>query len=488
MRIQREKRGPMQMNFGLFSSLSLVLVLSFPQATRGQGSAALPRQLQFDSPSSRNLLPQQGNLVEHFIYPNGGFLSLGVATVNRRERGFVSRRFADGRLDTSFGTQGIASLPGAYGNRPLHMRIDTRGRILIAAMEFPQPSTSGMGRIRPVVHRLNSDGSPDLSWGEEGTLRLPGVAPERHWVSTVDLTILPGNWVAISFLHLQSTSAVRGGQDIHRPAILVLNEEGEPHPSFGEEGLAIPSSADNLNFSALRILRSERQGDFVIYGSAQIAQGRYPMNRQHAFFGRITTEGTWDARVGDGRGYFLRMLGEGFPRADANQSVLTHAIELPDGRIAAVGYWLSSSLDRKFDSFVAVFQSDGSPDSRFGVNNSGVSDLPRTTQPDWAFWLTRFSNGDLLVAGTNARGGYLQRLGGDGKRSVWQAEGLSHNTIEFRAALHPNGRSILTGGQARDPVSLVWQKHDTQGRALPRWAPEAEAGRLRAFLAPLSGE
>ena len=473
------------MNSGLFFSLSVALFFSLSLRSGAQVTVALPAQLEFVNASSGRHLPDQGNLVEHFIYPNGGFLSLGVAQANRRQRGFVTRRFADGQLDTNFGLNGIVSLPGDQGNRPLHMRLDARGRILIAAMEFPPPSTRGMGRMRPVVYRLNSDGSFDEAWGEGGRLLLPGIAAERHWVSILDLTLLPGNWEAVTFVHLHGPSPVRGGQEIHRAAILVLNEDGEPHPSFGEEGIAIPETADPLHFMALRILRSEQKGDFVVYGSAQFAQGQYPMNRPHAFFGRITTEGVWDPGVGEGRGYVLRMMGEGMPQTDANQSILTHAIELPDGRIAACGYWLSSSLDRKFDSFVAVFQADGSPDTRFGVRNTGISDVPRTNQPDWAFWLNRFPNGDLLVAGTNARGGYLQRLSGDGRRSVWQVEGLSQNTIEFRAAMHPNGNSILTGGQAGDPKSLVWQQHDTRGNALPRWSPAAQDGRLRAFLAPL---
>ena len=473
------------MNAGNLFSLTLILCLALPGIGRAQPQPALPRRLMFDSPSSGNLLPQQGNLLEHFVYPNGGFLTLGVAQVNREERGFVTRRFADGRLDTGFGTQGIASLPGEHGSRPLHMRVDARGRILVIGMEFPSRMERGMGRNRAVLYRLNPDGTPDLTWGEAGTLLLPGVASERHWVSIMDFTLLPGNWLAIAFVHLQGRSPVRGGQDIHRAAILVINEEGEPHPSFGEEGLAIPETADPLHFSALRILRSERQGDFIVYGSAQFAQGRYPMNRLHAFLGRITAQGTWDTRVGDGKGYILRMMGEGFPQTDANQSILTHALELPDGRIAAAGYWLSSGLNRKFDSFVAVFQSDGTPDPRFGERNTGISVLPRTTQPDWAFWLNRLPNGDFLVAGTNARGGYLQRISSDGQRSLWQVEGLSTNTIEFRAAMHPNGNSILTGGQAADPVSLVWQQHDTQGRPLPRWSPAAENGRLRAFLATM---
>lgn len=442
--------------------------------------APFPRFTVSPQPQSEGLIPEQGTIVEQFIYPNGGVLALGFTAERNRGRGFLLRVFPDGRLDESFGNGGIITLPGRNGNRPYHMRLDGRGRILVAGFEYAHnPNDIGRpGTSRAAVYRFLPNGQVDEEWGKGGTLYIPAVVSDSRWVSMLDLEVLPGNWVAIGFIHLHQRAQQRGFPDTHLAGVMVVNEDGEPHPEFGEEGIALPPTEEPLHFTALRILRMRDTG-FLLYGRAQTHTARPPGNWPKAFFGRITPQGTWDTRVGDGKGYTVLLLGEDAERASVNQTTLTHARELPDGRIAAAGYWLSSSLDRKFDSFVAMYRPDGTLDRRFGGRDTGVSEVIRTTQPDWAFSLDLLPGGDFLVGGTNARGGYIQRLSGDGRRVAWKHEGLSHNNIDFRAALAPNASTIVTGGQGRDPASLLLQRHDNQGRQDRRFGGSEG---LRLFL------
>lgn len=88
-------------------------------------------------------------------------------------RGDVTRLNANGSVDTSFGTNGVASISGLAPNGPVVLQPD--GKILVAGREF----SSGL------LARLNSNGQLDSSFGSNGIAVL--LAPS----SQLDRFLLP---------------------------------------------------------------------------------------------------------------------------------------------------------------------------------------------------------------------------------------------------------------------------------------------------------
>jgi uncharacterized delta-60 repeat protein len=87
-------------------------------------------------------------------------------------RGDVTRLNANGSVDTSFGTNGIASIPGLAPSGPIVLQPD--GKILVAGREF------GSG----LLARLNSSGQLDSSFGNSGVAVLLAPASQLAVLSS----------------------------------------------------------------------------------------------------------------------------------------------------------------------------------------------------------------------------------------------------------------------------------------------------------------
>jgi uncharacterized delta-60 repeat protein len=109
------------------------------------------------------------------LQPDGAIILVGVVNVPVRRgpkyHGVVARFLADGTPDASFGTNGIVQLTplgGSLTDAPRVLLLQTNGQILIAD-DFSADQTS-----RSQVTRLNSDGSMDTSFGTGGIASIPG--------------------------------------------------------------------------------------------------------------------------------------------------------------------------------------------------------------------------------------------------------------------------------------------------------------------------
>ncbi len=79
----------------------------------------------------------------------------------------------DGTLDLTFGTQGIASIQGDWTPDLFDLQMQEDKRILLIGRTYEVP-TNNPAHKNFLVARLNSDGSRDNTWGENGLLRLRG--------------------------------------------------------------------------------------------------------------------------------------------------------------------------------------------------------------------------------------------------------------------------------------------------------------------------
>ena len=95
------------------------------------------------------------------IQPDGKFLVGGIATRAGIGTGALARYNADGSLDTSFGSNGLADLSGVAG-WIVDMTLRPNGRILLGL------GANGIACLRTL--QLNPDGSRDTTFGSDGSV------------------------------------------------------------------------------------------------------------------------------------------------------------------------------------------------------------------------------------------------------------------------------------------------------------------------------
>ena len=84
---------------------------------------------------------------------------------------FVARRNFNGTLDTTYGTNGTASFTTAI-NRPavLQLLLQNNGKLLLLIEHDTVDNSEATTATRINIVRLNRDGTPDTSWGGDGSI------------------------------------------------------------------------------------------------------------------------------------------------------------------------------------------------------------------------------------------------------------------------------------------------------------------------------
>jgi uncharacterized delta-60 repeat protein len=143
----------------------------------------------------------------------------------------VLRFLSNGRLDTSFGTNGVFVLPNSFGSFST-VTIQSDGKILV---------DTDANAVNGEVVRLTTTGHLDSSFGSGGQVSF-------HLAAVVGLALQPDGRIVAS---LQSIA----GQ---RPEVTRLLSNGSTDTSFGTNGVAIPPSV-----GALEVLEN---GDILVFG------------------------------------------------------------------------------------------------------------------------------------------------------------------------------------------------------------------------------
>jgi uncharacterized delta-60 repeat protein len=130
---------------------------------QGIASLSIPGQL-VEEPTDMQLQPDGSIVVVADVAAHTG---KGVTG-----HGIVARFNANGALDASFGSEGVVDLTplnGSEGDKPEALLLQTNGQILVADTFAPSEA----------VLRLNTDGTPDTTFGQGGiaTIAATGGAP-----------------------------------------------------------------------------------------------------------------------------------------------------------------------------------------------------------------------------------------------------------------------------------------------------------------------
>ena len=258
---------------------------------------------------------------------------------------YVSRLHADGTLDTSFGTEGVAVLDLSTGapdgaafstDSVWNVDVDASDRLLMSVT----PIRAGGTDTDFGVARLTRDGALDAAFAGDGVYELDignfGASPR-------EVSVLEDGSIALAGYY-------RSGGGI-RPLILRLDAAGVPVASFARDGVY-----DELVLMAqVEVYSVSVQDGFFV--TAGYGRDLGPEDNDLISL-RVNIEtGTRDLTYGTGGVAGL----EGY---DFNDNYRTHRI-LPDGRNVFVGAIRTASTSA--DAAIVVLTRDGLPDPRYGT-------------------------------------------------------------------------------------------------------------------------
>ncbi|MBE7171729.1 MAG: T9SS type A sorting domain-containing protein [Williamsia sp.] len=271
--------------------------------------------------------------------------------------GYIIHRFnTNGSPDSSFSGAGEIRLPSGYTDKPVLLQPD--GKILCL-------ESTGLRRYLP-------NGSLDSSFGGDG--RLEGELLPGFIYSTITaVCVQPDNKLVV-------TEPVQTGSGLW-PALLRVLPDGSPDIGFNGNGKLVLSFPGN--FDAIVV-----QPDGKI-----VAAGNTPSGNQTAFVVvRYNADGSPDAGFG--------VAGKVITGFSGYNARATNILVLPGGKLVVAG---SASVPNDARFAVAYYNPDGSVDNSFvngGKRVSATSMAPNITQDGQKF----------LVAGTIYNGNEYDAL------------------------------------------------------------------------------
>lgn len=382
-------------------------------------------------------------------------------------------------LDASFAGSGktLIGFGGVY-SAAYAVAIQSDGRIVVAGV------TNGSSGSGLALARLNTDGSPDLSFGVNGKVTTPGVDDASAVAIQLDGKIVAAGGYS--------------GFELAR-----YNTNGSLDTSFGSNGIARAIFASNTGTA--QAVRIQSDGKIIVSGFAN-ATGP----AQFAL-ARFSTNGTLDTAFGSG--------GEVLTTIETGCEAYGAGIQ-PDGKLVAGGlaataatadfaaarYNTNGALDLTFgslgrttnnvgggtldgayamaiqtdgkivlaggaglgnfagpitgwanvNSFVALarFNTNGTPDTTFGNNGTVLTEIG--SYSDVALALTLQPNGKILISGASVNGNYewfVQRYSSDGSTDSTYGDnsvrfvnfGSGTNEYAYALALDASGRAVVAG-------------------------------------------
>jgi uncharacterized delta-60 repeat protein len=136
----------------------------------------------------------------------------------------LARILSDGTLDTSFGTNGTATVSGIQLNAR-QLAVDAQNKIILPIRVI----VNGIITQTFAVLRLNADGTPDTGFGTGGqvTVDFSGNA------QALAAAVLPNGKIMVTGMGPDGTSTSNGAGDF---AAVRLNSDGQPDTTFGAGG------------------------------------------------------------------------------------------------------------------------------------------------------------------------------------------------------------------------------------------------------------
>jgi uncharacterized delta-60 repeat protein len=265
------------------------------------------------------------------VQADGKILAAGRARNGETDDAAVTRLNTDGSVDETFGDEGRIVTPIGLSYDSLEaIAVQPDGRIVTAGY-----ARRAAGGTDLALLRYTSDGVPDLSFGNNGRVIGGPCGHSDSGVASLEI-LTDGKIVA---------SGECGGLAVFR-----FNPDGSLDTSFNKTGAAV---IDSLQTSGPSDLEIQNDGKIVIAGRA------FVNGRNEFIVARYDQNGSLDPSF-NGSGIVTRSIGTGDDRA-------TSLAIQPDGKLVAAGY---GTIGGKYDFIILRLNTDGTVDASWG--NSGA--------------------------------------------------------------------------------------------------------------------
>ena len=312
------------------------------------------------------------------IQSDGKIVVAGYTFSNIFGFDFLCLRYnTDGSLDTSFGTNGIATFDLQTGSDDKAYSVDLQldGKIVIGGY-----SDDGSNRNAAII-RLNTDGSLDSGFGTSG-VSITNVSNEDE-LRVVKIHYVTGNIVGggVSYSDTDEANAI----------FIRLTPNGQLDTNFSSDGkitgLPQPVSSSNGFELVIEDLAIKSNGRITAVGWIDVpGSGTAALTAEH-YACRINSDGTLDDTFSD-NGYDFKVLTTG---NDITRSMVLN----PDDSYVFSGYTTWSSVD--YRTYVDYTSSNGT------TTNSVENWLQLSTSTqDAGFGMERDNSGNIIIGGVSA--------------------------------------------------------------------------------------
>ncbi len=310
------------------------------------------------------------------VLPTGKILVAGTVANEQFQFSACAMLFnSDGTLATEFGTNGIflsASAPGdefAYS-----MAIQADGKIVLAGS-----AGDDQFRAMPAIWRLNADGTPDLSFGNNGATFMTVENSDNDFSSV----LLESNGAIVASGHYDQGITSGGQQNFDFLTARFLSN-GTPDVVFGGDGYVESPISFEYSEEAYGMLIAE-DGNIVVSGYTLAGDLSYDFALL-----KFRNDGTLDASFGN-NGVVVQNFGSGD---------VIYDMALQNGKFLCAG--TSGSGFDDLDFTMIRFNPNGSLDTDFGDNGTLRTDIAAGF--DEANGLTIQQDGRIVLAGKGNNG------------------------------------------------------------------------------------
>jgi uncharacterized delta-60 repeat protein len=421
------------------------------QTARPAGSAPKPFALDTTlGPNGFAALPLSPSTHDRFMAvttaPDGKVYAAGYTTLDGDQAMTLARIDDKGKLDPTFGTNGVATANVAVGGKAGELAravaVQSDGKILIAGPAEREPKGSGdAARDTDVaVVRFDAAGKLDPTYGAAGIAKVD-LGPGRVTTGTTfvgdtswGLGVMPGNKAVIFGSML--AEAPRSDPDF---VLFALTSAGAADTAFGRSGRIVVDLGNTPD--SPRNVAVQPDGKVLATGYTNVGGVVQPV------LIRTTAQGQLDSTFGK----------EGVATAKVLPGVAeSYTVALQGQNYVLAGYGRGEDANEKVDLIVYRFLANGTHDTAFGAN--GVTRVDIAKEDDRARNLAVLPDGRLLAVGSGKRdpvnvNGMVTMLGKDGAVDTTVGQGGNimsdlggPNDSWYGLAMTPDKSAVIVAG------------------------------------------
>ncbi len=322
--------------------------------------------------------------------PGGSVYAAGWTSPGGDNAMVLAKIGPDGKLDSSFGQGGLATVNVAVGGKTVEVAravvVQSDGKILIAGPVEKNPKATGAAAKDTdiAVIRFDETGKPDSSFGKAGTAVVDigaGKAVGESYVAD-------NSWgmasVAGGRLVVFGSTPAKDRDDTDF-AIVGLTGTGALDPAFGTKGITtvdVNGATDNA-----RAVVVQPDGKLVFAGYSRNAKGAID-----PVLIRTGPDGKLDTGFGKDGVATATVVPDGVVEA--------YGVALQGDKFVTVGYGRGANADEKVDLMSVRFNADGSWDKTYGTD--GLARLDVAGDADRGRNIAALADGRVLAVGSGS--------------------------------------------------------------------------------------